>query len=280
MDNESIFRYSKLFDDIKHHEDAAGLSTEFWYASDLQKILGYANKWGEFQKPIKKAVISCESAGLNKEEHFREVLEDGKLVDYKLTRYACYLIAQNSSPSKEEVAFTQAYFVLQSRRAEQIEERMMQNSRMEMRIRLETRQRLTESEKQFSTVMDLHGVPRKRFGYVRSKGDKALLGRSTKEMKNLYNMKEKQPLADRLPQISLAAKLLQTEMTSRAICGHGLQGVSEVTDEHVQNGTTLHEALASRGINLGELPPAEDIRSVKSRIARDERRLQSPGATS
>jgi DNA-damage-inducible protein D len=273
MNSESIFRYSKRFDSITYHEDTAGLPTEFWYARDLQEILGYT-KWSEFQKPIKKAVISCESAGLNKEEHFIEVLEDGKLVDYKLTRYACYLIAQNSSPSKEEVAFTQAYFVLQSRRAEQIEERMKQYAR------LETRERLKTAEQQFSSIMYDHGVLNDGFARVRSKGDKALLGHSTKEMKKRYNVKDNRSLADFLPSIALTAKQLQAEMTSISVQDRDLQGEFLVTSEHIQNGTTLRGALASRGINLGELPPAEDIRSVKSRIARDEKRLQSPGATS
>ena len=263
----------KTFDDIMHTTEDG--SVEFWYARELMKCLGYAT-WRRFKEAIERAKESCESAGIEVSDHFAGA---GKMIDLPkgakrevddimLTRYACYLIAQNGDPRKEEIAFAQSYFAVQTRKQELIEERI---SLIE---RTQARDKLKESEKRLSQNIYERGVDDAGFGRIRSKGDSALFGgRSTQEMKKKLGIKDNRPLADFLPTLTIAAKNLATEMTNYNVEDKDLQGEKAITGEHVQNNASVREMLGHRGIRPEELPPAEDIKKLERRVKSQEKKL-------
>lgn len=276
MDLQKINEYKSRFDTIaKHIEDDNGDTMEVWYARELQNVLGYA-RWENFVVVINRAMESCKTQNISIDDHFREVTKmvvlgsnaERSVKDFMLTRYACYLIAQNGDPKKEEIAFAQSYFAVQTRNAELIEERL------QLLSRLETRERLRCSEKQLSQNIYQRGVDDKGFGRIRSKGDTALFGGvNTEQMKQRLGVKNG-ALADHLPTLTIAAKNLATEMTNYNVEQKDLQGEMPITNEHIQNNQSVRGMLLQRGIHPEELPAAEDIKKVERRVAREEKQLE------
>ncbi len=244
---------------------------EYWCARDIMVLMGY-ERWENFEKVLNRAIDSCETSKFRVSDHFREITKEvsigskaqREVKDYQLTRYACYLIAQNGDPKKEEIAFAQSYFAVQTRKQELIEERITYIERAKARAKL------GESEKQLSKNIYERGVDDKGFGRIRSKGDEALFGGlSTKEMKQRLGVKEHRPLADFLPTLTIAAKNLATEMTNYNVDQKDLYGEKDITDEHVQNNTSVRGILAARNIQPENLPAAEDIKKVERRVKQE-----------
>lgn len=271
MDSNQIRKLKLTFDEIVHvTEDGV----EYWLARELQGALGYA-RWENFDAAVVRAKVACENSGIVVEDQFRDVtklIEHGhggqrEILDYMLTRYACYLIAQNGDPRKEEIAFAQTYFAVQTRKQEVLEQRLADMNRLQLRDQLRT------SEKRLSQNIYERGVDEKGFGRIRSKGDKALFGgKTTQDMKDLYGITSG-PLADRLPPVTIAAKNLATEMTNLNVEEKDLQGESAITSEHVSNNKSVRAMLQERGITPEALPPEEDIKKVERRVKSDEKKL-------
>ena len=249
---------------------------EFWFARDLMEPLGYV-RWENFQTAIGRAIESCEKTGYVPDNHFRGITKMVKLgsgaerliEDFMLTRYACYLIAQNGDPRKEPIAFAQSYFAIQTRKQELIEDRMR------LQARLDARERLRESEKMLSQNIYERGVDDAGFGRIRSKGDAALFGGyTTQVMKERYGITTTRPLADFLPTLAIAAKNLATEMTNYNVQQDDLQGERAITSEHVQNNVSVRDMLGQRGIKPEKLPPEEDIKKLERRVRAEEKKLE------
>lgn len=273
MKKELIIQLHREFDDIV--QMIPNSEVEFWYARDLQDILGYA-EWRNFLKVVEKGKESCMNAGVPVMNHFVNVnkmvrIGSGaeRLVDdIMLTRYACYLIAQNGDPRKDSIAFAQSYFAIQTRRQEIIEERIR------LKERLQARQKLRESETELSKNIYERGVDDQGFGRIRSKGDAALFGgNTTQAMKSRLGVPEKRPLADFLPTITITAKNLATEITNHNVKQNDLFGEPSITVEHIQNNSSVRNLLMERGIKPEELPAEEDLKKLDRRVKSDEKRL-------
>ncbi|MBQ0022573.1 MAG: DNA damage-inducible protein D [Prevotellaceae bacterium] len=278
MDRQSIITYKESFDTIANYitGDDGNEQVEVWFARDLQSVLGYA-RWENFQTAIGRAVDSCKSLNVNVNDHFREVTKmiplakgaQREIQDYMLTRYACYLIAQNGDPKKPEIAFAQSYFAVQTRKLEIIEERLNDLAR------LETRDRLRSSEKQLSRNIFERGVDDRGYARIRSKGDTALFGgHTTEDMKQRLGIKSTRPLADFLPTLTIAAKNLATEMTNYNVEQKDLRGEPSITREHIQNNVSVRDMLSQRGIQPENLPAAEDIKKLERRVASADKKLE------
>ncbi len=276
MDKKRILLIMNEFDSVAKKTEE---NIEFWYARDLMGLLGYS-RWENFDKAIRRAIESCEASEIEPLDHFREVTKmvalgsgaQRQVKDYMLTRYACYLIAMNGDTSKEEIAFAQSYFAVQTRKQELIEERIAYIERTQVRGRLR------ESEKRLSQNIYERGVDDSGFARIRSKGDQALFGGyTTKEMKTKLGVKDNRPLADFLPTLTIAAKNLATEMTNYNVEEKDLQGENAITTEHVQNNTGIRKMLGERGIKPEELPAAEDIKKLERRNRTQDRKIEELG---
>jgi len=260
------------------HQTEGGV--EFWLARDIQYLLGYS-KWDNFLNVVSKAKIACELSGHETADHFADV---GKMVDLgsgsqrevddlMLTRYACYLIAQNGDPRKAEIAFAQTYFALQTRRAELIEQRLLEAERVQ------ARKKLTTTEKELSRAIYEQTGGSHDFAVIRSKGDNALFARSTQAMKVQWKVPEGRPLADFAPTIILKAKDFAAEITIFNAREHKMTNESIISREHFTNNQAVRNTLLERGIRPESLPPSEDVKKVERRLAADAKKtLKKPDA--
>jgi DNA-damage-inducible protein D len=277
MKTELIHTLTSSFE--AHARQTEG-GTECWLARDLQYLLGYT-KWDNFLNVVSKAKTACEISGHDVKDHFADV---GKMVDLgsgsqrevddiMLTRYACYLIAQNGDPKKEAVAFAQTYFALQTRRAELIEQRLLEAERVS------ARHKLTKTEKELSGVIYEQTGGNQDFALIRSKGDHALFGKSTQAMKATWKVPASRPLADFAPTIILKAKDFATEITIHNARAHRLDSEKAIAHEHVTNNEAVRKTLLNRGIRPEHLPPAEDVKKVERRLASEQKKsLKKPDA--
>jgi len=248
-------------------------SIECWSARELQLLLGYS-KWENFCKVIEKAKESCANAGERVPDHFpdvKKVIEAGKgalheIDDVLLTRYACYLIAQNGDSRKSEIAFAQNYFAVQTRRAELITQRLMEVERVKARAKL------VETERKLSGILYERGVDNAGFGIIRSKGDQALFKLSTSQIKRKFGAPENRPLADFMPTIGIKAKDLAAEMTSTNVQAKDLYGINPIGQEHVDNNLAVRKMLIERGIQPELMPPDEDVKKVERRLESEKKK--------
>lgn len=247
---------------------------ECWSARELSLALGYS-QYRNFLPVIEKAKESCSNAGESIADHFANVRKmvtlgsnaERQIDDVMLTRYACYLIAQNGDPRKSEIAFAQNYFAVQTRRAELVHQRLLDFERVQARAKL------AETENILSGVLYERGVDSRGFAIIRAKGDRALFGLDTAMMKRRVGAPEKRPLADFLSTIAIKAKDLAAEMTSVNVQQKDLRGQNGIEQEHIDNNSAVRNMLLDRGIRPETLPPAEDVRKVERRLKADEKKI-------
>lgn len=264
MDKEIISKLNRSFEEYAYEQDGI----EYWLARELQNLLGYAD-WRNFLNTVDKAKESCKTTGEAVSDHFVDVNKmvrigsgaERRQDDIMLTRYACYLIAQNGDPRKEQIAFAQSYFAIQTRKQELLEERIQLNER------LQAREKLAATETELSKNIYERGVDNKGFANIRSKGDWALFGgHNTSAMKRKLGIPENRPLADFLPTITITAKQLATEITNFNVKKNDLKGETRITNEHVKNNTDVRTLLGKSGIKPEALPPEEDIKKLERRV--------------
>lgn len=271
MKAEIIKKLRTTFEEAAHKQG----DVEYWLARELQELLGYSN-WQNFAKVVEKAVIACNNSGQQENDHFIGVSKKVEMPkggtkdvdDIMLTRYACYLIAQNGDPRKEEIAFAMSYFALQTRKQELIEQRINELERVR------ARKKLSETEKELSGILYERGVDNKGFARIRSKGDNALFGGyNTKQMKYKLSIPKNRPLADFLPTITIKAKDFANELTNFNVQKENMQGEQKITSEHLKNNKGVRDLLQKRGIKPEELPPEEDIKKVERRLKSDDKKM-------
>ena len=279
METELVQTLTTTFE--AHAQQTEG-GVEYWLARDIQFLLGYA-KWDNFLNVVSKAKTACEGSGHQVRDHFADVGKtiqmpkraEKEIPDLMLTRYACYLIAQNGDPKKPEIAFAQTYFAVQTRRAELIEQRLLEAERVS------ARHKLSSTEKELSQVIYEQTGGDDNFALIRSKGDQALFGKSTQAMKAQWKVPDNRPLADFAPTIILKAKDFAAEITIFNARQHAMKNESAISSEHITNNQAVRKTLLERGIRPESLPAVEDVKKVERRLASEEKKsLKNPSALS
>jgi len=277
MEKSIITQLNKTFEEFAYEQDGI----EYWLARELQPLLGYAD-WRNFLNAVDKAKESCKTSGEAVSDHFVDVNKmvkigsgaERKQDDIMLTRYACYLIAQNGDPKKEQIAFAQSYFAIQTRKQELLEERIRLSERIQARVKL------AATETELSKNIYERGVDNKGFANIRSKGDWALFGgHNTSAMKRKLGIAENRPLAHFLPTITISAKQLATEITNFNVQKNDLKGEPKITDEHMKNNADVRTLLGKSGIKPEQLPPEEDIKKLERRVKSNDKALPSKKLT-
>ncbi len=272
MDKQIIVRLHKSFEDYVHEKDGV----EFWYARELQILLGYT-EWRNFEKTVEKAKIACKNAKQNINDHFVDVNKtiempkgaSKEVLDIMLTRYACYLIAQNGDPRKDEIAFAMSYFAVQTRKQEIVQQRILDWER------IQDREKLSLSERILSGVLFERGVDHMGFARIRSKGDEALFGgNNTQDMKIILGVPEKRPLADFLPEVTIKAKDLASTITRINVeKDEAMIGEECITDEHVKNNREMRNMLVKNDIYPERLPREEDVKKIERKLKSEGKKL-------
>ncbi len=273
MEKDIIVRLHKDFEKSVYKQQ--GIGTEFWLARDMQNLLGYA-RWENFAKVVEKAKTACKTAGFEISDHFLDITKkvslgsgaEREIEDIALTRYACYLIAQNGDPSKDAIAFAQTYFAIQTRKQEIIEKRIAEIER------LNARRKLSLSEKELSGIIYERLSDEKSFARIRSKGDTALFGgKTTEQMKQKLDIPKSRALADFLPTITIKAKDFANEITNFNIKRDDLKTEIGITSEHVKNNQEVRKLLIKRNIKPEQLPPAEDVKKIERKLVSEQKKL-------
>ena len=270
MKSEEIVQLFEKFENAASELEGV----ECWSARDLQILLGYS-KWENFEKVIQKGKDACKNAGEEIAYHFPDVRKmvaigsgaEKEIDDILLTRYACYLVAQNGDSRKQEIAFAQNYFAVQTRRAELVEQRLLEHERVK------AREKLSQTEKQLSGILYERGVDNQGFAVIRSKGDQALFRLNTQMLKKKMGVPASRPVADFLPTISIKAKDLAAEMTGLNVQNKDLKGQNMIEKEHIDNNHAVRDMLTKRGIVPENLPPAEDVKKLQRKLDGDEKKL-------
>ena len=270
MKSEEIVQLFEKFENAASELEGV----ECWSARDLQILLGYS-KWENFEKVIQKGKDACKNAGEEIAYHFPDVRKmvaigsgaEKEMDDILLTRYACYLVAQNGDSRKQEIAFAQNYFAVQTRRAELVEQRLLEHERVK------AREKLSQTEKQLSGILYERGVDSQGFAVIRSKGDQALFRLNTQMLKKKMGVPASRPVADFLPTISIKAKDLAAEMTGLNVQNKDLKGQNMIEKEHIDNNQAVRDMLTKRGIVPENLPPAEDVKKLQRKLDGDEKKL-------
>ncbi len=271
MKTTEILDLLKRFEAVAEQVDGV----ECWRARKVQELLGYS-KWENFEKVLDRAKIACEQAGIELNYHFFDIIKDpgnkkptvtNRIVDIALTRYACYLIAQNGDSRKPEIAFAQTYFAVQTRRAEVIEQHLLDTERVR------AREKLSRTEKQLSTILYERGIDDMGFALIRSRGDQALFLLSTQQLKRKMGIPKNRPVADFLPTVSIKAKDLAAEMTSVNVNSKDLSGYQPIEKEHIDNNTAVRKMLLDRDIKPEDLPAAEDVKKIQRKLERNNKNI-------